>query len=259
MTLAAQEDGLLQELAAQEGTSVAARDVVAKFDDRQADVQLKIAKAQLAVAEQKCANDVDVRLAEAEAAVKKFEHDNALAANARVADVVGQVEIKRLLLGFREAELKAEKARRDLDVLAGERQVRDLETDAAQLGLDKRTVRSPIDGVVVQRFVDQGEWLKTGEPICRIVRLDTLWVEGLLEAAVYRTDQVEGRAVDVEVALAGKRREQLRGDIVFVDPQIDGNGRFRVRAKVANRRQGGHWVLLPGHLAEMIVRSLQGS
>ena len=258
VTLAAQEEGLLREILVQEGTSLTTGEVMARFDDRQAAVQLKIAEAQLEVAARKTRNDVDVRLAEAEAEVKRFEHQNALEANKVVADVVGQVEVRRLELAHKEATLKAEKAERDLDVLEAERDVRALEIEAADLGLQRRTIRSPIDGVVVQRFVDRGEWLKVGDPICRVVRLDKLWVEGLLEAKLYAPEHVDGRAVEIDVELAGGRQDKLRGEIVFVDPQIDGNGRFRVRAEIANRRNGRHWVLLPGHVAEMVVRPRDG-
>lgn len=254
VTLAAQEEGLLCEISVQEGSAIVTGEVVGRLDARQAAVQLKIAEGQFEVASKKCRNDVDVRLAKAEAEVKAFEHDNALEANKVVADVVGKVEVRRLALAHKEALLKAEKAERDLEVLVEERDVREAEIEAANLGVERRTIKSPIDGVVVQRFVDLGEWLKIGDPVCRVVRLDNLWVEGLLEAKNYRPDQVDGRPVQVDVELAGGKQERLRGEIVFVDPQIDGNGRFRVRARIENRRSERHWVLLPGQLAEMVVR-----
>lgn len=253
ITLAARDEGILTEVFIDEGAVVAADAPIAQLDQREAEVRLDIARAQLAVLEERRANDVEVRLAKAQAEVKKLEHENALSANRVVADVVGQVEVRRMALAFREAELQAEKARRDLDVLVKEQAVRRLEIAGAELELERRRVLSPVEGVVVQRFVDRGEWVKLGDPVCRIIRLDQLWIEGLVEARSQAPRTLGELPVSVAFERSGGGSERLTGRVVFVDPQIDGNGRFRVRALVKNRRDGKHWTLLPGQSVEMTI------
>jgi multidrug efflux pump subunit AcrA (membrane-fusion protein) len=253
VTFAAQEDGLLREIAVREGSVVKPNDLIAKLDDRQAIVQRRIAEAQHEMVAKKADNDVDVRLAQAEHRVKKFEHEQALEANKVVSKVVGQVELKRMVLAYEEASLKAEKAERDVGVFASEKVAKAQEIEAAKLGVERRTVLSSLDGLVVQRFVDVGEWVKVGEPICRAIRLDRVWIEGLLEARVHSIGDVAEKPVDISVELPGGKTEKLQGRVVFADPQIDGNGRFRVRAEVVNRTVDRHWILLPGQTAEMVI------
>jgi multidrug efflux pump subunit AcrA (membrane-fusion protein) len=253
VTFAAQEDGLLREILVHEGSVVKPKSLVAKLDDSKALVDRGIAEMQYQVAKTKADNDVDARLARAEHKVKTFEHEQAIEANKVVSKVVGQVELKRMTLAIEEASLKAEKAERDRAALVQEKSVRELEVEAAKLGVERRTVSSTLDGVVVQRFVDVGEWVKVGDPICRAIRLDRVWVEGLIEARTHTAGQMIGKNVDVQVELLGGKMETFQGKVVFVDPQIDGNGRFRVRAEVTNRERDGAWLMLPGQLAEMVV------
>ena len=253
VTFAAQEDGLLREILVHEGSVVKPKSLVAKLDDRKALVDRGIAEMQYQVAKTKADNDVDARLARAEQKVKTFEHEQAVEANKVVSKVVGQVELKRMTLAIEEASLKAEKAERDRAALVQEKSVRELEVEAAKLGVERRTVSSTLDGVVVQRFVDVGEWVKVGDPICRAIRLDRVWVEGLVEARAHTIGRLVGKQVGAEVELLGGKTETFQGKIVFVDPQIDGNGRFRVRAEVINKERDGAWLMLPGQLAEMVV------
>jgi len=253
VTLAAKEDGLVGEVAVREGSVVKPGQVLARLDDRQAVVQRQIAEAQYDVAAKKAESDVDARLARAEARVKKFEQDHAAKANQVFRDVVGEVELTRMALAYEEATLKAEKAEHDQAVLVREKNVRSLEVESARLGVERRTITSPIEGLVVQRFSDVGEWAKTGDPICRVIRLDKLWVEGLVEAKSHGPAEVYDKATEIRVETEGGRAERFAGRVVFVDPQIDGNGRFRVRAEVDNRKQGGFWLLMPGQTADMTI------
>jgi multidrug efflux pump subunit AcrA (membrane-fusion protein) len=258
VTLAAKEDGLVHEIAVREGSIVKPGQVLARLDDRQAVVQRQIADAQYEVAAKKADGDVDARLARAEAKVKKFEQEHAAKANQVVRDVVGEVELTRMALAFEEATLKAEKADHDQAVLVREKQVRALEIEAARLGVERRTITSPIDGLVVQKLSDIGEWAKAGDPICRVIRLDKLWVEGLVEAKSHGPAEVFDKEVEIRVEAEAGRVERFSGRVVFVDPQIDGNGRFRMRAEVQNRKQDNFWLLMPGQTADMTIAPATG-
>ena len=88
----------------------------------------------------------------------------------------------------------------------------------------------------------------------RLVRMDRLRVEGVLNAKEYRPSEIQGPA--------GRGRRDARprsdsetfpGKIVYVKPVVEG-GEFQVRAEVQNRKQNGVWVLSPGMNAEMTIQ-----
>lgn len=43
--------------------------------------------------------------------------------------------------------------------------------------LRKKSIRSPFSGVVVQKFVERGEWLARGRPVVRVVQMDPLRID----------------------------------------------------------------------------------
>ena len=50
------------------------------------------------------------------------------------------------------------------------------------------------------------------------------------------------------------RNETFKGDIVFVDPMVEADGQYLVRALIKNREENGQWLLRPGMDAEMTIQ-----
>lgn len=97
---------------------------------------------------------------------------------------------------------------------------------------DHLTLYSPISGVVIERAVDEGSYVREGDTILRIADLSELW----LVLAAYESDLawlLVGQAVEFELpALPGERFE---GRIAFVSPVVDPKTRTtQVRLNVAN-------------------------
>ena len=87
----------------------------------------------------------------------------------------------------------------------------------------------------------------------RLMRLDLLRVEGLLDAKEYRPSELQDRPVQVVVTLPHGQKESFSGKVVFVKPMVEGR-KFAVRAEVQNRREGGFWILCPGQTADMTIQ-----
>ena len=83
---------------------------------------------------------------------------------------------------------------------------------------DHLTLYSPVSGVVIERAVDEGSYVREGDTILRIADLSELW----LVLAAYESDLawlLMGQTVEFEVpALPGERFE---GQIAFVSPVVD--------------------------------------
>jgi len=134
-----------------------------------------------------------------------------------------------------------------------------VELEAAENAIDRRLIKSPLDGVVVQIFPHQGEWMQPGDPLARVVRADKLRVEGYVDSSRFDPEVVRDRPVTVEVTLADDRKESFPGRIVFTSPLVESGGDYRVFAEVENRQApgSGQWLLRAGQTARMTIHSSQ--
>ena len=107
--------------------------------------------------------------------------------------------------------------------------VRELGVVRAQLG--QRTVRSPFDGVVTDRFINAGERVEE-KPMLRLAMLNPLRVELILPASRYGTVGLRDE-VSVMPDLPGAAPVTAR--VTHVDKLIDAaSNTFRVRMKLPN-------------------------
>lgn len=125
------------------------------------------------------------------------------------------------------AKARTRQSREQLRVSA-----QDLAVAGAQLG--QRSIRSPIDGVVVERYVSRGERVEE-KPLMRVVALDPLRVEVLMPASAYNRVRVGMTAV---VTPAAPGFGDLQTKVVLVDRVVDAaSNSFRVRLLLPNPDQ----------------------
>jgi macrolide-specific efflux system membrane fusion protein len=251
----AREAGVLVELGVREGDVVEKGALIAKIDDSQPQMERRKAQAEHEQAVAKAQSDVDVRYSIAAELVAEAEHKKALESHAKVPGSVTEVERDRLMLSEKKGELQIEQAQLERRLAALAAQSKEVEVLAAENAIDRRLIKSPLDGVVVQLFPHEGEWMQPGDPLARVVRADKLRVEGYVDAARLNPEEVSGRLVTVEVTLACGRRESFKGKIVFTSPLVESGGDYRVFAEVENRQDPGSqlWLLRPGQTATMTI------
>ena len=119
---------------------------------------------------------------------------------------------------------RLKKAREDKEVAR-------LEAARAQALLDQRTIRSPIDGVVVERLAAPGEFVDD-KPLLRLADLDPLRVEVILPAALFRSI---APGMDAEVRPDGPEAGSHQARVTIVDRVIDpASNTFGVRLELPN-------------------------
>jgi RND family efflux transporter MFP subunit len=97
--------------------------------------------------------------------------------------------------------------------------------------LELKKIRSPFDGVVVERYLNPGERVED-QPILRLAKVDPLRVEAFLPVEMINT--VAEGFVGRITAEAGVSRE-LIADVTVVDTVVDAaSGLFRVRLALPN-------------------------
>lgn len=125
---------------------------------------------------------------------------------------------------FEVATNRLAQAREQRGVLAGEHTL-------AQAQLALRTVRSPSNGVVADRYLSVGERVEE-KPVFRIAVVDPLRVEIVLASSLYGTLR-EGMLMGITPEFAGAGVRQAR--VILVDKLIDGaSNTFRVRLELPN-------------------------
>lgn len=143
--IAADAVGKVVEAPVERGSVVKAGDALVKLDERQAKLALAEAEASLELAKAR------LLLAENE------QERNAPLAQKRA---IAEADFQKLVTdtAAREAELAASLARRDM----------------TQKTLTDSVIRAPFAGVVAERMVEPGEYVKSDSPVARVVDLATL-------------------------------------------------------------------------------------
>lgn len=193
----------------------------------QALVQLSAAveRAGFEAAQARSRTEAELRAAEAAEALAQTKAQRAeqlFAANFVAAAARDQAAAELEL-----AQARTRQSREQLRVAA-----QDAAVAGAQLG--QRSIRSPIDGVVVERHVGRGERVED-KPLLRVVTLDPLRVEVLMPAAAFGRVR-PGMQAMISPGVPGFGELQAR--VALVDRVIDAaSNSFRVRLLLPNPEQ----------------------
>ncbi len=244
--LAAQEAGVLTEISVREGQQVPVGMLLAKIDDIQPQMQKKVAIAERDAAKAKYENDVETRHATAASKVAEFTYLANVRANQTAPGSIADVDIKRLKFEWDKSMLAIEQTMKERQLNGFTADGKQAEVDNADAAIKRREVRSTIEGVVQAIYPHLGEWVKPGDPVLRLMRMDRLRVEGFLNKDQYSPTDVADQPVVVQAVLANGRKVDFKGKIVFVDLEVQGDGGYKVRAEVDNRKENDQWLLRPG-------------
>ncbi len=218
--VAADLGGKVSETRVERGSKVSKGDVLVQIDNRGPTLSLQEAEASLALAQARLAlarSDVERNAplvqtrAVAEADFRRFEAD----------------------LAIREAELAGARSRRD----------------QALKNLDDCTTRAPFSGVVVERFVQPGEYVRADSRIVRLVELARIRL--VLNVPEPLSGGIQpGQAVDFQTAAFPG--QSFAGEVRFVSSAVrEATRDLQIEAEVANADER----LRPGFFAEARIRT----
>lgn len=111
------------------------------------------------------------------------------------------------------------------------RQVAAMELQVAQAQLSQRSIRSPIAGVVTDRYLSAGEYIDD-KALLKIAKIDPLRIEVVVPAGAYGQVEVGAQAM-VTPDLAGAKAGAAK--VTIVDRVVDAaSNTFRVRLELPN-------------------------
>ena len=207
--------GRVETVDVERGDTVQAGQVVAALESR-------VEQANLALARARAEFDTNINLRKARLSFekRKLVRTDRLRNN-RVVSVHEQDE----------AETDARMAEWQLRKAIDDKYLASLELARAEEVLNRRSVQSPIAGVVVERFKSPGEYVEE-EPILRVARLDPLWVE-VIAPVVVHGDMRKNMLAEVVAETEGGNAREAR--VIVIDPMGDAaSGTFRVRLELPN-------------------------
>jgi RND family efflux transporter MFP subunit len=114
----------------------------------------------------------------------------------------------------------------------------------AEVLLKEKTIRSPLNGIVVKKYKESGESVDRAEKLMDVVNIDEVYVQFYLDPKLLTSVKVD-QVVAVRFPVIGDRK--FEGKVAFVDPRIDAtSGLFRVKLLLPN----------PGHTIKPGMRGV---
>ena len=211
------------------------------------------AERELEVAKKEAGKQLEVEVAEASKNVALMEYKRAVNSNKRVPNSISEDEIWQKRFEWYRGQKSEDKARYDLEIAALAVDVKEAAIAVADADLEERLIRSPLSGQVDDIFKNKGEWLREGDNVLHVLRLDKINITADFDSEVVTPSMIQGKAVTVYVTKAGLDEPQkLDGVITYARPVLMMN-RFVAYAEVKNTQIDGGWVLLPGMRVNLIV------
>lgn len=252
--LPAQQGGVLRTINVKIGDHVTEGDVLATVDDQQEKLSLEVSRQRLVMAEKEADNDVNERYARAAAGVYQYRYKMVEEAVQKVPDAYSQSEVMTYLLQANQYALQTEQAVHERNLAQLAVRVREAEFELAKHELERRQIRAPVDGVIEDVYPVDGDWVRAGDPIVRLIKMDRLNIKGTFAYGQLTPGDVRGKNVIVRVPLARGQVGEFTGKVDSTGADF-GSGEIKIIAEVQNRTdpQTKDWLLMPGMRGEMQI------
>ena len=238
LDLAVSESGVLSQ-APEEGDVVAVGDLIAKTDDTDAKARRLVAFYAWKAAEKDLESDIRLQYAKKNAKVAEASYEDAVAANRRQKKAISEFEIRRRKFEWESGVLNIENTQHEMSVAKVALLENKAEYDAATLMLRHHEVKAPISGMVEKKYLGKGSFVRPGDPICHIVRLDRMRVQVEVPIDIYSPSELKGRPVTIKIEVGAENGEPVfetfESEIDFVSSSIELNDHIRVWAEFDNR------------------------
>jgi multidrug efflux pump subunit AcrA (membrane-fusion protein) len=239
--VASLDTGVVTKLHVQTGDYVAEGAVLMELDRELHEGESAIKKMTCLIADAEAGNDVNLRFSEKTLMLNEKILEKSLNAIAAYPKSISETEIDRLRLERDQSELSIEQAQLGQEVALLTAQLRREEKTLADIQLARRTLRSPLAGIVVGIDAKPGEAVVSGKPTMRIVSLKRLRLIASVDRKfAFKINKGDSAALHIQV---GQEEAVVPATIVFVSPEIRFTEQtFDVWAEVENHAG----FLLPG-------------
>ena len=237
--------GALSTINVREGDKVSKGFLLAQIDDTEAKLELDHAELDKEIALRESLDDVAIRSAAESLTYAENQHRRLSIARNSIKGSVSESELEKARMDAQQAELEVERGKKDLEKAKIQLDLVATKLLLAQRNVDVRKILAPQSGIVLEVMHQVGEWVTPGDTVVRVVNTEKLRVDGFVAASKVRGD-LKGEPVKVRPK---NLETEFSGQIVFVSPEVDVDGKVRVVAEIKNK----DGLLRPGQRADMIL------
>ncbi len=250
--LTAKHEGVISSIAAVPGTNVQAGQIVVALDSNELSARHALAEQELLKANEIVNDDSTLKTAKAQLSKVEATYDSMLKLKHQ-----SELELFRLLMDVhdKQAMLAAATARHRQELV--EAAIKNEQLKLARLQLDAAEIPSPFNGVVSEQLKFPGEFVRPGEPILRLIRLDTMIFRVELDMRKVQPHQIADYVAQAvfhcgqdRITIAGLQFDQI------IPNNLDSQN-YYAHAKFENvqildAKGRSHWRIRPGSSGEVV-------
>lgn len=216
LALGSPVEGVVDSVIMERGATVTKGQVLAQLD-----ASIEMETLELAQTQARSTTSVEIAISRLDLAKKELERAEKLVER----KVNSASTLDEAQAAFKQATLELKLAREN-------QQLRRQERDRAQAILEQRTVRSPIDGILLRRLIGPGEYVYSQAQIAQIAKIDPLFVDVFLDISHYDDLSIGQTAV---VRPSAPVLGEYRAEITSIDQVFDAaSDTFGVRLHLPN-------------------------
>ncbi|WP_375173683.1 efflux RND transporter periplasmic adaptor subunit [Pseudooceanicola sp.] len=216
LTVTSSVDGVIREIPVRRGDMVEEGDLLYRLDSEIEELQLELSRT-------RAESDVDVRAQQTRLELRQREYERVEELSNR--NVAASAALDDASIELALTELALEQSEFDRKLAA-------IEVRQAEALLERRSVRSPVSGLVVAVEATVGEYAAEQAAIMEIIETDPVHVEVFAPGELFGHIGVgDLYQVDLNPPLQG----QFEGEVVIVDRFLDAaSGTFGIQLSVSN-------------------------
>ena len=243
------ETGVVSIINVRPGQRVESGELLGSLDDTEARLALKRGDLEAAIAKQQAGSSIHIEVAEKAFQVSLADLRRGEEAVARYPRALSVTEMDRLKFSADQAKLKIAQAREVQQTARLQLELKQNESDIARRNVERHQFVSPLAGVVADVNLEESEWVESGTPVFRVLRLDRLRCEGFISVTQAAMVSV-GQAVRITVKVTEKKSIQVEGELAYISHEID---KFKKDVRVAAEFDNVRLAVRQGMPAEMEI------
>lgn len=216
----AQETGVIGKVLVKPGQRVTRGEKLGSLDDVDALLDLKRAKIEVQIAEQKSKSGIHVKLAQKGHLVALAELRRGEEAIEKYAKALSITEMDRLRFMAEQAELAIEQAQELQGLARLDLDLKKHEVAVAERKVQRHQFVSPLIGVVADVNHEEAEFVETGTPVFRVLRLDRLRFESRVSVTRAQAMKV-GQPIVINVQLEDGKTADLKAELTYISHEVD--------------------------------------
>ncbi|MEM7479034.1 MAG: HlyD family efflux transporter periplasmic adaptor subunit [Planctomycetota bacterium] len=246
--IAAQSDGLIRELKAEEGQLVSRDEVLLVIDSQIAAAELAVAQKQQESAEILANQTANLEYSKLSREVAIREYNELV--DLYKASSANYNEVRRMHLEAEKSKFSVEMALDEIKKSQLEAAVAAEQVKASKVKLGMYQVKAPYEGVIIERLRDYGEWIRAGEPVFRLVHLNEMKVEAYVRLTNISPNDLYGAKMTITFP---NSKKSYQAEVQVVGSEIQHN-EVKVRANLSNQKDlNDRWMLSDGMTANVTI------